>query len=114
MVVAPTMTTDMTVMTDEVIRLMEEDRKRRLTRVRNALGFKKGDGRYVRYKGPYIFPNGKGYYVFTIIDPALKGCHTGLTHYALLDIRNEKTCRQATADECLDVMMHRVQQLYID
>ena len=114
MVVAPTMMTDMTVMTDEVNRLMEEDRKRRLKRVRKALGFKKGDRKYVRYKGPYIFPDGKGYYVFTIIDPTLKDSHTGLTHYALLDLRNEKTCRQATADECMDIMMHRVQQLYID
>lgn len=105
---------DMTVMTEEVIRLMEEDRKRRLKRVRRALGFKKGDGRYVRYKGPYVFPDGKGYYVYTIIDPALKDCHTGLTHYALLDLRNERTCRQATADECLDIMMYKVEQLYID
>ena len=76
MVETPITKTDMTVMTEEVIRLMEEDRKRRLKRVRRALGFKKGDGRYVRYKGPYVFPDGKGYYVYTIIDPALKDCHT--------------------------------------
>ena len=103
----------MTVMTPEWERVLKEDDLRRRQIIRKRLGFKKGSGIRLQYKGAYELPNGKGYYVYTIMDPSMKDRKIGLIPYALCSVYNY-SCRKAVGDECLGLMADEFPQLYID
>lgn len=103
----------MTVITQEWERIMKEEDLRRRQTIRKKLGIEKGSGIRLIYEGAYELPNGKGYYVYRIFDPALKDCKTGLIPYALVSVNNY-SCRKAIGDECLGLMAGEFQPLYID
>ncbi|MCQ2154209.1 MAG: hypothetical protein MJY55_00100 [Bacteroidales bacterium] len=103
----------MTVMTPEWEKIMKEEDLRRRQIIRDKLGFQKGRGIRLLYKGAYELPNGKGYYVYTIIEPSMEGRKTGLIPYVLCSVYNY-SCRKAIGDECLGLMADEFPQLYID
>ena len=92
---------------------LRKERRERVRIVKKFLGIKPGDGKHLRYHGAYAMLDGQGYYVYHIIDDSLKGCKTGIEHYALVD-PIDYTCRKATPDEALSLMMHQLPSLIID
>lgn len=92
---------------------VRKERRKRIKIVKKFLGIKPGEGKHLRYIGTFGMPDVQGYYVYHIIDDSLKGCKTGIEHYAMVDSINY-TCRKATPDETLSLMMHKLPALIID
>ena len=103
----------MTVMTPEWAQELKVGPKRRLQKVKDALGIKPNQGYRVRYLGTYLMTDDKIYYAYQIYHVSDKDYQRGLNRYAFLDLDTEKY-RGPINDEILMMMHKEIPTVYID
>lgn len=67
----------MTVMTDEYMRILKEDRLKRIRTAREFTGAKRGSGKHLHYLGALSMPDTVIYYVYSLDDEATRDQITG-------------------------------------
>ena len=87
--------------------------KRRLQKVKDALGIKPKQGYRVRYLGTYLMTDQKIYYAYQIYHVSDKGYKTGLNRYAFLDLDSKKY-RGPLDGEIIMMMNGEISRVFID
>lgn len=100
-------------MTQEWEQELKVGPKRRLQKVKDALGIKPKQGYRVRYLGTYLMTDRKIYYAYQIYHVGDKECKTGLNRYAFLDLDSEKY-RGPLNGENIMMMNGEISRVFID
>ena len=103
----------MTVMTPEYKAILKKERRDRYNAARKFIGAQTGDGKHLRYQGPFCIGEGEACHVFRYWEEAWNDAKTGRNHYVLVNI-DTMEARWDKDDEWLRIMMQEYPMLYID